>query len=374
MSVRSNITYKELYKKVVLRLSCGNDKWGEKGGVFKVIPPLNIKYDDEHLDIARKKGRLSEDIDNPSDEEIRDLPRFEDDTVFELITTNSQGSQNERDALFNDSLPLNLKDRQCVACLWPSKHFNYYLYNSDGFAYENDNSWMNEAEQKKAGLTLDDCLRAFAAEEQLSATDTWYCGECKEHVQAHKKLSISRAPKILVVHLKRFSYRGQMSRERIDDLVKFPIQDFDISEFVEEREQELIKYDLFAISNHYGSLGGGHYTAFVRGRNDTNQWFRCDDSNVTQVDSSSICTEAAYVLFYVRKDVDWPNFVETTKDKKKDSQDEEGNNEDDSEKQDEYEEEDEEEENTKTETGTNAASEKTNPTTDLEAVDLNSTD
>lgn len=23
-------------------------------------------------------------------------------------------------------------------------------------------------------------------------------------------------------------------------------------------------YDLFAVSNHYGSLGGGHYTAYAR--------------------------------------------------------------------------------------------------------------
>ena len=24
------------------------------------------------------------------------------------------------------------------------------------------------------------------------------------------------------------------------------------------------KYDLFAVSNHYGSLGGGHYTAYAK--------------------------------------------------------------------------------------------------------------
>jgi len=189
-------------------------------------------------------------------------------------------------------------------------------------------------------LTLDDCLRAFAAEEQLSQSDTWYCGECKEHVQAFKKFSISRLPQILVVHLKRFSYRGQISRERIDDVVKFPITDFDISEFAEISESES-KYDLFAISNHYGSLGGGHYTAFVRGRNDTSQWFRCDDSSVSQCNVSSIITEAAYVLFYVRKDVTWPAFVENVKEKAKDSSSED-NDEYENEEEDQYEEEDEE--------------------------------
>jgi len=158
---------------------------------------------------------------------------------------------------------------------------------------------------------LHDCLRAYSTEEQLSSTDTWYCADCKEHVEAFKKLSISLFPKILVVHLKRFSYRGSF-RERIDELVKFPIVDLDISNFVEEQEDgQLMKYDLFAISNHFGSLGGGHYTAFVRGRNDTSKWFRCDDGSVNQVDPSGIVTDAAYVLFYVRQDVDWPPFTES---------------------------------------------------------------
>jgi len=139
-------------------------------------------------------------------------------------------------------------------------------------------------------------------------------------VQAYKKFSISRLPKILVVHLKRFSYRGQFSRERIDDVVDFPINGFNLAEFVEPNT-ELFDYDLFAISNHYGSLGGGHYTAFVRGRNDKSQWFRCDDSSASGVDASSIITEAAYVLFYVRKDVDWPAFQEIVAEDKKDSSD-----------------------------------------------------
>lgn len=56
----------------------------------------------------------------------------------------------------------------------------------------------------------------------------------------------------MVVHLKRFSYRGQMSRERIDDVVVFPINDFDTSEFVEEKGQNM-KYDLFAISVYFRS-------------------------------------------------------------------------------------------------------------------------
>jgi ubiquitin carboxyl-terminal hydrolase 4/11/15 len=35
----------------------------------------------------------------------------------------------------------------------------------------------------------------------------WYCPTCKEHRQATKKLELWRVPEVLVVHLKRFSYR-----------------------------------------------------------------------------------------------------------------------------------------------------------------------
>jgi hypothetical protein len=146
-------------------------------------------------------------------------------------------------------------------------------------------------------------------------------------VQAFKKFSISRAPKILVVHLKRFAYRGHI-RERINEVVKFPLKDLNIEEFVEEKTGEPLCYDLYAISNHFGSLGGGHYNAFVRGRNDTSKWYRCDDSNVSDIDEKDLVTSAAYVLFYIRKDVEWPAFNSSkSKKKDKDESDDETKNE-----------------------------------------------
>jgi len=48
-------------------------------------------------------------------------------------------------------------------------------------------------------------------------------------------------------------------------------------------------------------MGFGHYTAF--GLNYlTNKWYDFDDSSVSVVDSDSIITNAAYNLFYIRKD------------------------------------------------------------------------
>ena len=48
-------------------------------------------------------------------------------------------------------------------------------------------------------------------------------------------------------------------------------------------------------------MGGGHYTAFAKNPNDE-QWYKFDDSHVTPVNEDRVCTPAAYVLFYRRRD------------------------------------------------------------------------
>ncbi len=58
-------------------------------------------------------------------------------------------------------------------------------------------------------------------------------------------------------------------------------------------------YDLFAVSNHYGGLGGGHYTACCRV--DDGSWHCFDDSHVSAIDEAAVHSPAAYVLFYRRR-------------------------------------------------------------------------
>ena len=90
-----------------------------------------------------------------------------------------------------------------------------------------------------------------------------YCPGCKEHQQASKKLDLWRLPEILIIHLKRFSY-SRYTKNKLETFVDFPIHDLDLSKYIGHRCQDVPhNYRLYAISNHYGSLGGGHYTAYV---------------------------------------------------------------------------------------------------------------
>lgn len=126
--------------------------------------------------------------------------------------------------------------------------------------------------RKKNGITLDDCLAEFEKEEILSEQDTWYCPRCKEHRRASKKFDLWKTPDILVVHLKRFSSVG-WRRDKLDILVDFPIEGLDLTERVIDKEngkQEI--YDLIAVDDHWGGLGGGHYTAFAKNFVD-DQWY-----------------------------------------------------------------------------------------------------
>lgn len=126
--------------------------------------------------------------------------------------------------------------------------------------------------QKNTGIPLDDCLDEFGKEEILSEMDTWYCPRCKEHRRASKKFEIWRTPDILIMHLKRFSSVGYR-RDKVDALVKFPIEGLDLSSRVVERQDGKDEiYDLIAIDDHWGGLGGGHYTAFAKNFVDGRWW------------------------------------------------------------------------------------------------------
>ncbi|XP_042504881.1 ubiquitin carboxyl-terminal hydrolase 9-like [Macadamia integrifolia] len=153
---------------------------------------------------------------------------------------------------------------------------------------------------RQEALSLFSCLEAFLTEEPLGPDDMWYCPTCKEHRQATKKLDLWRLPEILVVHLKRFSYSRYM-KNKLDTLVNFPIHNLDLNKYVksEGAGPQSHVYELYAISNHYGGLGGGHYSAYAK-LIDEDRWYHFDDSHVSPVNEDDIRTSAAYVLFYQR--------------------------------------------------------------------------
>lgn len=61
-----------------------------------------------------------------------------------------------------------------------------------------------------------------------------------------------------------------------------------------------IVYDLYGVSNHFGGLEGGHYTAFCKNPI-SDSWLNFDDSIVSPISANESVTQAAYVLFYKKR-------------------------------------------------------------------------
>ena len=217
--------------------------------------------------------------------------------LFTLQRVNSNGTSDR--STFNE----DTQAQPYIAIDWePEMKKRYYdEVEAEGYVKHNCVGYM----LKKAPVQLQECIELFTTVETLEKENPWYCPTCKQHQPATKKLDLWMLPETLIIHLKRFSYTT-FSREKLDTLVEFPIRDLDFSEFVIKPQDnlapELYKYDLIAVSNHYGGLRDGHYTTFACNK-DSGQWHYFDDNSVLPVTENQIESKAAYVLFYQRQDV-----------------------------------------------------------------------
>jgi ubiquitin C-terminal hydrolase len=191
---------------------------------------------------------------------------------------------------------------------------------------------LKTEEEKLSKLDIYNLLARFSKKEQLDDDNMWKCTKCDKKVNALRSIQIYRAPKILILHMKKLKEGYERFRSGSDHLlVDFPVQGLDITnlvrcvepieaynipidQFADENNPSLKKkiipefkwnntnlvYDCFGVVNHYGSHYFGHYTAYVQ---NNGNWYTYDDSSVHRIDDpKSIVTEAAYVLFYRRRD------------------------------------------------------------------------
>ncbi|CAF96184.1 unnamed protein product [Tetraodon nigroviridis] len=180
---------------------------------------------------------------------------------------------------------LRLSDRSYLSLDWEPDTKKKYFDETVVEDFDKHES-MEYKPQKKAFFKLKDCIELFTTKEKLGAEDPWYCPNCKQHQQATKKLDLWSLPPVLVVHLKRFSYSRYM-RDKLDSLVDFPLRDLDMSEFLINPNAGPCRYDLIAVSNHYGGMGGGHYTAYAKNKDD-GKWYYFDDSSVSPASEDQI--------------------------------------------------------------------------------------
>lgn len=172
---------------------------------------------------------------------------------------------------------------QCLTCHKKSRTFEAFMYLSLPLA-------------STSKCTLQECLRLFSKEEKLTDNNRFYCSHCKMRRDSLKKIEIWKLPPVLLVHLKRFSYDGRW-KQKLQTSVDFPLESLDLSQYVIGLKSNLKRYNLFSVSNHYGGLDGGHYTAYCRNAI-KQRWYKFDDHEVSEISASSVKSSAAYILFY----------------------------------------------------------------------------
>ncbi|CAM9865675.1 unnamed protein product [Bubo scandiacus] len=144
-------------------------------------------------------------------------------------------------------------------------------------------------------VTLMDCLRLFTKEDVLDGDEKPTCCRCKARTRCTKKFSIQKFPKILVLHLKRFS-EARIRTSKLTTFVNFQLKDLDLREFASQSCNHAV-YNLYAVSNHSGTTMGGHYTAYCKSPV-SSEWHSFNDSRVTPMSSSHVRSSDAYLLFY----------------------------------------------------------------------------
>ncbi|CAL8253248.1 unnamed protein product [Arctogadus glacialis] len=221
-------------------------------------------------------------------------------SLFSIQAVNSNGTT-ER-GMGEGGLAFSFTSQPYVAIDWDPDMKKTYYNENEAEKYTKHSS-MDESQQQMS-VQLQECIQLFTTTETLEEDNPWYCPVCKLHQLATKKLDLWGLPEVLIIHLKRFSY-NKFSREKLDSLVHFPLRDLDFSDCLLRKKltngEPPSRYDLIAVSNHYGGLRDGHYTSYSRNK-DNGQWYYYDDSKVTFATEDQIVTNAAYLLFYHRQD------------------------------------------------------------------------
>ncbi|OHS97695.1 hypothetical protein TRFO_36068 [Tritrichomonas foetus] len=147
-------------------------------------------------------------------------------------------------------------------------------------------------------FTLKECFDLFVHEEQLQDTNAHFCEFCQEYVYASKKIDIWSAPKVLIIHLKRFQCTIY-NKKKLDVKVVYP-DVLDLTHYiVGDQGKDPVRYRLYGIIEHIGSLDSGHYDTIIY-HHQKDKWYKFNDQSVQIIKKGKAHSQDAYILFYVR--------------------------------------------------------------------------
>ncbi|CAB4389531.1 unnamed protein product [Rhizophagus irregularis] len=121
-----------------------------------------------------------------------------------------------------------------------------------------------------------------------------------------KRFQLTRLPNYIIFHIKRFT-KNNWSEEKNPTIVNFPIKNIDMSEYLENPDEEKFDthYDLIANICHEGKPGKGNgiYKVHVQHRG-KDQWYQIQDLIVEEINAQMIFLSESYIQIWERKQQD----------------------------------------------------------------------
>ncbi|KAH0545241.1 hypothetical protein FGG08_000695 [Glutinoglossum americanum] len=311
------------YKRDIQR----ENEWGTKGLMPEIYANLIRHLWDSYHYISPKTfrdfcGRLRPDFKTSEQQDAAEFLTFLMDYLHEDLNINSNRSPlkalNEAEERRREVLPIQIASR----LEWDRRTHNNLSQISSRFSVQyasrlqcltcNTTSTSYGTEYcipleipAKGRINIHECLRNYTKEEKFEKENNWRCPSCKKIRESTRKITITRAPEILVINLKRFHNRGAQTT-KIKTWVDFPLDGLDMTPFVtpplsgqDARQWPALlaeplvettppfKYGLYGVVNHYGvSLKSGHYIALRRVNPST--WAEFNDRHVTDIDPRTV--------------------------------------------------------------------------------------
>lgn len=142
--------------------------------------------------------------------------------------------------------------------------------------------------RRRYSCRLSEVIDDFTAKETLDSDERPICETCKKATRSSKQISVCRLPRVLILHLKRFTndgYKLTSPEVMIDKTLNF----------------DGITYQLSACISHHGhSSSSGHYTSHCKY---SSSWYHFNDDRVKDVTATFDGAKLtdAYVLFYTQQ-------------------------------------------------------------------------
>lgn len=193
---------------------------------------------------------------------------------------------------------------------WVIKHFFYLIVSLTkcincgyiSFSYDPSNILClpipaTATSAASTNLTIYDCLDHYFGKEYLTDDAGWKCDKCTNKMGNYKEYRLLNTPNVLIIVLKRYSYvSGKWQKNSA--IIQFPII-LNISSYKLGSDKNNCNYRLFAVANHVGNMGSGHYYAYCCDLEDPlKSWFEFNDERVAKISEESIYTANSYMLFY----------------------------------------------------------------------------